>query len=174
MLTTITHLTGPERAIAFTVHERPDPARDRLDRAEGLVFVKDGFSWGAFLLGPLWLIGNGLWLALIGYLVLVGAVTAGLDAIEVSDTWISLAILAIHVALGYEADTLQRTALARRGWQSIGSVTGRSRSDCERRFFDGWLAAEAVRAPRDTPEVAATAAAAEPTRRRWRLFRRGQ
>lgn len=174
MLTTITHLTGAERALAFTVHERPDPARDRLERAEALVFIKDGFSWSAFLLGPLWLAGNGLWLALVGYLALVGAVTAGLDALEVSDTWISLAILAIHVALGYEADTLQRAALARRGWQSIGSVTGRSRSDCERRFFDGWLAAQALRAAPDTPQVAATAAELLPARRRWRLFRRGK
>jgi len=171
MLSTITHLTGAERSLAFTVHERPDPALDRLDRAEALVFVKDGFSWGAFLLGPLWLAGNGLWLGLFGYLALVGAVVAGLDAVEAPDSWIMLAIVAAHAALGYEADSLQRTALARRGWRQIGSVTGRSRSDCERRFFDGWLAAQPVFATREAPPSPAEPEA-KPTRRRWRLFRR--
>lgn len=171
MLTTITHLTGAERALAFTVHERPDPTLDRLDRAEALVLVKDGFSWGAFLFGPLWLAGNRLWRGLAGYLALVGAASAGLDAVGASDTWITLAILAVHVALGYEADTLQRAALARRGWQQIGSVTGRSRSDCERRFFDGWLAAQPMLAAREAP-ASTTGAEARPARRRWRLLGR--
>ena len=35
---------------------------DRLDRAERLVFVKDGFSWLAACCPPLWLLANGLWL----------------------------------------------------------------------------------------------------------------
>ena len=36
--------------LTFTVHEPPNPPADRVDRAESLVFIKDGFSWAAALL----------------------------------------------------------------------------------------------------------------------------
>ena len=42
--------------LTFTVHEPPSPPPDRLERAESLVFVKDGFSWTAALFGPVWLL----------------------------------------------------------------------------------------------------------------------
>src|SRR5262249_62058490 len=41
------------------------------------VFVRDGFSWWAFLLTPLWMLWHRLWLALIVYLVFV----AGMDGL---------------------------------------------------------------------------------------------
>ena len=58
----------------YTIHERPDPAADRVDRAEGLVFIKDGFSWAAALFAPLWLIVHRLWWPLLGYVVIGGGV----------------------------------------------------------------------------------------------------
>jgi len=33
---------GNKRVVAYTVHEPPNPPADRLDRAERLVFIKDG------------------------------------------------------------------------------------------------------------------------------------
>ena len=39
--------------------------------------MRDGFSFWAFLLGPLWMLWHRMWLVLIGYL----AVTIGLQAL---------------------------------------------------------------------------------------------
>ena len=63
----------------YTIHERPDPPADRVDRAESLVFVKDGFSWVAALFAPLWLLVHRLWWPLLGYIVAQRRLRAGCD-----------------------------------------------------------------------------------------------
>ena len=63
--------------LTFTVHEPPDPPADRIDRAEKLVFIKDGFSWIAAVFGPLWMIFHRLWWALLGFLLVLAWKTAG-------------------------------------------------------------------------------------------------
>lgn len=123
----------------FTVHERPAHAADRIDRAAELVFVRDGFSWAGALLGPAWLLGKGLWLALLGYVVVMLA--AGVAASLYGDHPGVLALVAgaLNVLVGLEGSTLERWALARRGWTEVGSVVGRTTGECERRFFENWL-----------------------------------
>lgn len=123
----------------YTVHETANPPADRLDRAEGLRFVRDGFTWSAALLGALWLIWRGFWLALIGYLLVVTVVSFGGKALGLSDQSVMLALIGVNLLLGFEADTIERWTLGRRGWQMVGSVSGRDIGECERRFFDAWL-----------------------------------
>jgi Protein of unknown function (DUF2628) len=123
----------------YTVYEAADAPADSLDRAEGLVFVRDGFVWSAALFMPLWAIANRLWLVLIGYLVTVAAIYLAVSAFGGADAIASTAIMALHFVLGFEASSLRRWTLARHGWQYLGSVTGRSGEDCERRFFEAWL-----------------------------------
>ena len=43
--------------------QRPQTA----ERPERFKFVRDGFSWGAFLFGPLWMVRHRLWLVLVLY-----------------------------------------------------------------------------------------------------------
>jgi hypothetical protein len=123
----------------YTVHESKDPPSDRLDRAEALRFVRDGFSWGAAIFAPLWLLLRGFWLALIIYLVLAVGLVIGLQAFGVRDEIQTLIVLALHVLIGFEADTIERWTLKRRGWEMVGTVSGRDVVECERRFFDSWL-----------------------------------
>ncbi|MFM2423216.1 MAG: hypothetical protein RL291_1746 [Pseudomonadota bacterium] len=138
-------LFGVGRQMAYTVHTPPNPALDRLDHAEQLVFVKDGFTPSAFFFGPFWLVAHGAWWAVIGY-----AVAA---AVAFGTTWLLglpaglaiLALVAVHFMLGFEADEIHRLWLEQRGWQTIGSVTGATPLECERRFFDMWLPATPVR-----------------------------
>ena len=40
----------------YMVFEPPRAGGDPVTRAERIVFVRDRFSWGAFLLGPIWLL----------------------------------------------------------------------------------------------------------------------
>ncbi len=59
----------------YTVHEPPLKAGEASADPERFVFVRDGFAFWAFLLMPLWLIAKRLWLALLGYVLLIAAIT---------------------------------------------------------------------------------------------------
>jgi hypothetical protein len=131
----------------FTVHEPPNPPADRSDRAEALAFVKDGFGWGAALFAPVWLIVHRLWWPLVGYVVASGLLEAGRMALPAAGDWITLAGIALHLVIGFEAGALRRWALGRRGWRTVAVVSGRTTADCERRFFEAWLPAQPVIAP---------------------------
>ena len=141
--------------LTFTVHEPPNPPPDRIDRAESLVFIKDGFGWVAALFAPIWLLVHRLWWPLLGFIVLSGGFELIKRVTGVDQRWVGLAMLALNLLIGFEADTLRRWALERRGWRTLGSVTGKTAAECERRFFES-AAALALpplsppRRPRDT------------------------
>ena len=61
----------------YTVHA---PAGDGVDlrATDRFTFVRDGFHVWATLLGPVWLAWHRLWLALIGWIVLLAAIDAGM------------------------------------------------------------------------------------------------
>lgn len=126
--------------ITYTVHEPPGAPADRLDRAESLVFVRDGYSLTAAIFTPFWAIANRLWLVLVGYVLVVAALELGLRWMGVSNTGAATVLItALHLLVGLEASSLHRWTLRRRGWSDLGSVSGRNSEDCERRFFDLWL-----------------------------------
>ena len=133
--------------LTFTVHESADPATDRIDRAERLVFIKDGFSWMAVLFAPLWMLTHRLWWALLGYVLLAGGLQLAQTLLGLQENTAGIAMLALNLLVGFEADTLRRWALDRRGWRMLGTVSGRTADECERRFFDGWLPSQPIISP---------------------------
>jgi hypothetical protein len=122
----------------YMVFEPPREDGDPVRRAERIVFVRDRFSWGAFLLGPLWLLWRRLWLALLGYIVVVGLVTVALRYAGAGPNWRTLAVGLIALLLGFEAANLRRRKYVRRGWRDLGIVVGDHLEDAERRFFDAY------------------------------------
>ncbi len=123
----------------YTVHERPMPALVPAKRASDLVFVREGFSWLAFLVGGFWLLLRGLWLE---FLVLMAAslLAAGvLIASGFPPEGVQTLLLFFNVFLGFELYDLQRWKLERQGYRMVGVVTGVNRAECERRFFTDWL-----------------------------------
>ncbi len=123
----------------FTVHEPPDAPTDRIDRAETLRFIGDGYVKAAVIFGPLWLLANQLWLAFLGYVGIVAVIGIVVFAFGLSPAWISLMVGALNIWLGFEAAGLQRWALERSGWANLGTVSGRTIEESERRFLEGWL-----------------------------------
>jgi Protein of unknown function (DUF2628) len=119
----------------YTVHEPPLKAHESAPDPERFVFVRDGFSFWAFLLTPLWMLRYRLWLAFIGYVIVAMALLVGLRLIGASAT-IASALLSLLV--GFEAATLRRFTLSRRGWRNVGIVVGDDLESAERRFFDAW------------------------------------
>lgn len=144
----------------YTVHEPPETPADRFDRAESLVFVREGFSIWAAAFTPFWLLANRMWLILIGYVVTIGGLKVGLDAFGIRSQPIGLMTSVLHLLIGLEADTLRRWTLERAGWRMLGSVTGRNVDECERRFFDAWLPEQRVVRPGGLGEAAAAYASA--------------
>src|SRR5262249_53005969 len=90
----------------------------------------------ALVFGPLWLIWNRLWLALIGWIVMVAALDGALSALGAGRTAIWFANLIVALLLGFEAPTLQRWTLSRRNWRQLDIVVADDEDGAERRFFD--------------------------------------
>ena len=57
----------------YTVHEPPLKPDESAPDPDRFVFVRDGFSFWAFLLAPLWMLRHRLWLVLLGYLIIVAS-----------------------------------------------------------------------------------------------------
>jgi hypothetical protein len=148
--------------LTFTVHEPPNPPADRIERADRLVFVKDGFSWMAALFAPLWMLVHRLWWALLGYIVAIVALRLAQRFGGLTEGTVGLVTFGLNLLIGFEADTLRRWALDRKGWHMLGAVSGRNRDECERRFFDGWLPTQPILRPSES-DISAP-------RRRWPLI----
>ncbi len=134
-------LFGRERRNSYSVHEQSNPSADRIDRAEALEFVKDGFVFQAFVLPPIWLAARGIWLGVLAYAAAAAIIGAVAYAFDLVVFWPALALLAVHLIIGAEADELRRSHLEAQGWTTVGHVTGTGALDCERRFYDHWLPA---------------------------------
>ena len=125
----------------FTVHE-PPPSGDLMRDAERVTFVRDGFSWAAFLIPLVWLLWHRMWLVLVLWVAVVVIVQWGASLI--GDPAPLVAALAIALVMGFEASGLRRWTLERRGFHFAGVVAGPDRSECERRFFAEWEAGAPV------------------------------
>ncbi len=134
----------------YTVHE-PDLKRsDAAFDPDRVVFVRDGFYFWAFLLGPVWLIWRGLWLALAGYVALIVALGGIAYLLPVRGlAFVSIAFL-IALLLGFEAGTLRRWTLRRNGLREVAAVVGDDLESAERRFFTA-RTATSVAAPLTPP-----------------------
>lgn len=114
----------------YTVHLR-QPARDA---ERDLVIVREGFSWGAFLVSVLWALWNRLWLVAIVLMALelllpLVAGWAGLGAASGGILSIALAVLA-----GLFGNDLKRWTLEGRGYAEVALVAARSPDEAEQRF----------------------------------------
>jgi hypothetical protein len=123
----------------YTVHEPPVRAGAAATDVERFAFVRDGFSWWAFLLAPLWMLRHRMWLVLIGYVVVAAAIEIPLRMSGAPALAASLIGVLLGLLVGLEAGTLRRFTLNRRGWKNLGVVSGDDLEDAERRFFDAWL-----------------------------------
>jgi len=131
----------------YTIHAPPPKAGEPASDPQRFVFVRDGFHFWAFLLAPLWLLYRRLWLVLVLYLVVSGVLGVAFVALRAPMTLQVAVDLLIALLLGFEAATLWRWTLARRGWRTLGFVVGDDEENAERRFFAEWTKRAASSAP---------------------------
>jgi hypothetical protein len=140
----------------YTVHAPPPRAGEMESNPERFQFVRDGFYIWAFLLAPLWLLAKRLWLALLAYIVITGLIGAGFYWMG-TPSWLKFfGSLLVALLMGFEAGTVWRWTLERRGWRMLGFVVGDDQDVAERRFFVEW-AKSAPPALRPVPEPHNTA-----------------
>jgi uncharacterized protein DUF2628 len=151
----------------YTVHQPPLKKYEAAPDPERFAFVRDGFSFWAFVLGPLWMLRHRMWLVLLGYIVVAVAIQVGLRFIGASGGNAAFAGFMLALLVGMEAGTLRRFTLARRRWRSLGTIVGSDRDTVERRFFDAWVRGETVAtmSPATSPAVPRTSAPVAPSPR---------
>jgi len=123
----------------YTVHA-PVANNSDIRATDRFAFVRDGFHVWAFLFGPLWLVWHRLWLALIGWIVMVVALDLAMKGLGAGRTATFAADLLVALLTGFEAATLARWTLSRRKWRQLDIVVADDEESAERRFFDRWAA----------------------------------
>jgi hypothetical protein len=128
----------------YTVHSKGEPERDA-------IFLREGFSPGAFVFTAFWAIWHRMWVAGLVLIVLI----AGIDMLgryfEVPEVAVSAVSIAVNLLFGLEAQELRRRALARRGFDELGLTSGRNLYEAELRFFADWVSPGAVPPPPPVP-----------------------
>ncbi len=99
----------------WTVHLLPE------NRPVAPVLVREGFSWGALLIGPVWLLAHRVWIPAV--LVIAANVLAGALAPEGLQLFL---FAAISLLVGFSGNDLRRFSLERRGYLLRHVVTARN------------------------------------------------
>jgi len=117
----------------YTVHV--DPARSA-DDDRSVVFVREGFCWGAALFTVFWALWRGLWGWAAALAVGAAALGAAVDLFGLDPAVEAAIEIAFMGLIGFHANDWRRAKLARKGYVFAGVVSGRDLSAAERRFFD--------------------------------------
>ena len=123
----------------YTVHA-PTGNNADIRATDRFAFVRDGFHVWAAIFGVVWLAWHRLWLALIGWIVLMAAIDVAMVVLGVNGTEIFLVDALLALLLGFEAASLERWTLSRRKWRQLDIVVADDEEAAERRFFDRWAA----------------------------------
>jgi hypothetical protein len=134
----------------YTVHV-PRDVYDPVVAADRARFIRDGFSWGAFLLGPVWLAWHRSWIGLFLDLVLIALAVlvqrlAGLPA-----TGLPALLLALAVFIGFEGPSLVRASADRRRYRCVDVISAAWREEAEHRFLQRRHLRPAASQSRPTP-----------------------
>ena len=123
----------------YTVHAPVTHSAD-YRATDRFAFVRDGFHVWAALLGVVWLAWHRLWLALLGWIVVMTAIDVGLVKLGTGSGTIFLVDVLLALLLGFEAASLKRWTLSRRKWRQLDIVVADDEETAEHRFFDRWTA----------------------------------
>jgi hypothetical protein len=95
------------------------------------VLVREGFSWGALIFGPLWLFAHRVWIPAV--LALAAAI---LIAVLTRDGTAAALLIALIVLLGVSGQDLRRWSLDHRGYLLSQVVAGRHEMDALARLLE--------------------------------------
>ena len=127
----------------YTVHAPVTSGAD-LGATDRFTFIRDGFHVWALLLGPVWLVWHRLWLALLGWFVVIAAIAVAMASLGIGRGATFIAACLIALLMGLEAASLWRWTLSRHNWRQLDIVVADDEEAAERRFFDRWTANQRI------------------------------
>jgi hypothetical protein len=146
----------------MTIYAVHCPAGDGEAAFERMSVLKLGFSWGAFVFGPLWLLAHRLWRPL-GVFILAAALVGFAEAQGALGGGAATALYLLSALyFGFEGRALEGAALARRGRPLADIVCATDISGAEAGFLSRALALQPLRGappahmpppPSTTPQV---------------------
>lgn len=139
----------------YTVHLPPPLSDDTTP-----VLIKEGFSWGACVLGVIWTLWHKLWIETAALLALFLALGVISDFIDLTDPVETAILLAVAVLIGFGGNDWRRESYRRRGYRDAGVVSGPDAENALRRFLD--LRAVEGQRPAPAPAVYQDSAALFP------------
>jgi Protein of unknown function (DUF2628) len=95
------------------------------------VLVREGFSWGALLFGPLWLAAHRVWIPAV-----VSLATFVLIIVVTDDGLAAALLTALVMLLGFSGHDLRRWSLDHRGYLLAQVVTARDELEAMARLLE--------------------------------------
>jgi hypothetical protein len=129
-------------ASTYTLHVPRHALPGDPEALERATLVRDGFSWGAFLVPTLWFFWHRHWVAGIVTLLVTFGFGAGLREFGVSLGAVLLAETLLHLLIGLEGASIRRWLYARRGRPAVELVQANSAEEAEIKGFARWLSDE--------------------------------
>ena len=129
----------------YTVHEmgdglgQADKHGGTMERADELLFIRDGFAILAVISPVVWFIWHKLWIPLVVYIVVLLVLMGAGQLAGFGETQMGILSTLVNLAVGLEANNIRRWIVERRGMRTIGVVSGENLEECEYRFFSSWL-----------------------------------
>lgn len=115
----------------FSILESPD------GKPEKAAFVREGFSWGAFLLSVLWALWQRMWVVALLLFVVFAALAVASELEFIGSDLAALVQFAIMLLFGFEARNLQIRALEKTGFRRAGIIQATSLEAAELTYFAG-------------------------------------
>lgn len=116
----------------YTVHQRTwsnAPDRDA-------VFVREGFSWGAFFFSVAWALRHRMWFVALALLALMLGTAAIGEVLNLDAGLVEALAFAVSLWIGFEGNDWRRAALRRKGYAEAGIVAAPALELAEHQFFD--------------------------------------
>jgi len=126
----------------YVISEKRRAKADR-DPVRGLMATRDGFSWGACLLGPFWLANSGAFGAAIADWGLLALLWLGGDVVD--PVLIACLFVALRLFMGFEGHQAVRSAARRRGFKVETRLAAGDEEEAVARFL--------AQPPRQEPPV---------------------
>ena len=137
------------RTRIYTAHVRAWSASS--DREA--VFVREGFSWGAFFFSVLWALRYRMWFIALFIFAISVLLSLACGILQIDPITQAALGLALALIIGWEANDWRRRSLERRGYVTAAVIAAENLLEAERRFFartadvtlgDGWTTSMVV------------------------------
>jgi hypothetical protein len=115
----------------FTVHL----PREGAAAPEKIVFIREGFSYPAFIFGPFWLLWKRAWIPAALWALLLALLAWTGSLLKMPPDAVGVVAFALSAMLGFEGDRILAWSLRRRGYAEGDVVIGDNEAEAEEVFF---------------------------------------